>query len=84
MFIGNVQLVYVVLILLVFDLLALAGSNGGGHLAHLGGAFYGFIYIRQLQSGNDFGKPIEQAIDWIAGIFDKDRLKHHLKRQVVK
>jgi hypothetical protein len=30
------------------------GSNPGGEIAHIGGALMGFIYIKQLQKGNDF------------------------------
>ena len=46
-----------------------AGPNAGGEIAHLGGALIGFIYIKQLQKGNDW-------IGSIAGIF---RAKPKLK-----
>lgn len=38
------------------------GPNAGGEIAHLGGALMGFIYVKQLQKGNDM-------ISAIAGIF---------------
>ncbi|GAA4100943.1 rhomboid family intramembrane serine protease [Mucilaginibacter panaciglaebae] len=38
------------------------GSNAGGEIAHLGGALMGFIYVKQLQKGNDW-------ISVIAGLF---------------
>ena len=31
----------------LMDLISLAGSNGGGHFAHLGGALFGFLYVNQ-------------------------------------
>lgn len=55
---GNVKLKYLALVLVLLDLLNLAGSNAGGHFAHLGGGLFGFLFIKQLQNGNDWGKPI--------------------------
>ncbi len=41
--------------LLAFDLLMiLAGNNDGGHVSHLGGAAFGFFYMKQFEKGNDF------------------------------
>jgi membrane associated rhomboid family serine protease len=58
MFIGPVKLKWVAIFYIVIDFLGIAGSNAGGEIAHLGGALFGFIYIKQLQRGND----------WIGGI----------------
>ncbi len=46
LFIGRVKLKYVALVLVIMDLLSITQGNPGGHLAHLGGASWGFIYIR--------------------------------------
>ena len=35
-----------------------AGTNAGGEIAHLGGAFIGYIFIRQLQNGINIGEGI--------------------------
>ncbi|MCO5937296.1 rhomboid family intramembrane serine protease [Mucilaginibacter sp. RB4R14] len=56
--IGPVKLKWLVLFYVVIDFLGVAGSNAGGEIAHLGGALFGFIYIKQLQKGRD----------WIGGI----------------
>ena len=41
--------------LLGFDLIMiLAGNNVGGHISHLGGAAFGFLYMKQFEKGNDF------------------------------
>jgi membrane associated rhomboid family serine protease len=69
--IGPVRLKYVVIVLLVLDLLSLAGQNAGGHFAHLGGAIWGFGYIKALQNGRDLGKWLTSTIDWIKGLFRK-------------
>lgn len=41
--------------LLGFDvLMILTGNNDGGHVSHLGGAAFGFLYMKQFEKGNDF------------------------------
>lgn len=56
---GNVRLKWIALIYIALDVLNLAGSNAGGHLSHLGGALFGFFFIKSLQAGNDWSKPFE-------------------------
>jgi len=58
---GNVKLWHIALALIIIDLVQLPANNTGGHLAHLGGAFFGYIYISQLKSGRDI-------VSWIANI----------------
>ena len=45
MFIGPVKLKYLALASILIDLLSITSSNAGGHIAHLGGALFGYIYI---------------------------------------
>lgn len=41
--------------LLGFDvIMIIAGNNVGGHISHLGGAAFGFLYMKQFEKGNDF------------------------------
>jgi len=54
MFIGPVKLKWLALFFVIIDFLGISGLNAGGELSHLGGAFIGFVYIRQLQKGNDW------------------------------
>jgi membrane associated rhomboid family serine protease len=53
MFFGRVKLKYLALAIVLIDLLSISHGNAGGHIAHLGGAFYGFVYILSLKKGND-------------------------------
>ncbi|MCK9422830.1 MAG: rhomboid family intramembrane serine protease [Bacteroidales bacterium] len=45
LFIGQVKILYLAIILFVFDFFMIPSGNAGGHLAHIGGALCGFIYI---------------------------------------
>ncbi len=52
--IGPVKLKWIAIFYVVIDFLSIAGPNAGGEFSHLGGALFGFIYIKQLQKGNDW------------------------------
>lgn len=51
--IGPIRLKYLALIFIVIDIFSIQGGNPGGHIAHLGGAFWGFLYIYLLKGGTD-------------------------------
>jgi len=61
MFIGNVKLKYIALFSIGLDILSIAGENSGGHIAHLGGAFFGFLMYLQLKKGKN--------VDFLDNIF---------------
>lgn len=69
--IGNVKLWHIALVLVLVDLIQMPVDNTGGHLAHLGGALFGFIYIRQLQKGNDIGLWFIKLMDVLVNLFSK-------------
>lgn len=56
MLIGSIKLWHLALGLILIDLIQLPVANTGGHLAHLGGAFFGFLYVKALQQGTDLGQ----------------------------
>lgn len=72
---GPVKLKYIAIFSIVLYLVNIPHGNAGGQFAHLGGAFYGFLYIRQLKNGND----IAAWFDKIADLFTKGRKKPAVK-----
>lgn len=60
MFIGPVKMKYIALFSVLIYVIGIASTNAGGNLAHLGGAFWGMIYILQLRRGIDPGKGINR------------------------
>lgn len=76
LFLGPVRIKYIAAFYLVISFLGSVGSNAGGNIAHLGGAFIGFIYMKQLQSGVNWGSWITVTIDWFKDLFKpKPRVK---------
>lgn len=53
MLVGPVRLKYLAVFLVVLYILSLRDGNAGGQFAHLGGAFFGFIMVKQLRRGRD-------------------------------
>ena len=58
LFIGRVKIFYLALALFVIDFFMIRHGNSGGHIAHIGGALYGFIYVHYLRRGRDLSKMI--------------------------
>mgnify|MGYP001458554897 FL=1 len=72
-FFGNVKLKYIALIYVVIDLVSIPQGNAGGHIAHLGGALFGFLYVQQLQKGNDFTLGFSRILDKLKELFSFKR-----------
>lgn len=72
MIIGNVKLWHVTAVIIVIDLMQLRSENMGGHISHLAGAMFGFIFIKLLQNGTDLSSVVSQFINFFANLFQKN------------
>jgi membrane associated rhomboid family serine protease len=70
-FTWQVKIVYIAAAVIFISFLGTVGGNAGGNFAHLGGALFGYIYIKQLQRGTDLGKPIILFTEWVSRLFKK-------------
>ena len=51
-FLGRIRILYLAILLFVFDFIAIPTGNAGGHIAHIGGAFFGYffsLYMRKTR-----------------------------------
>lgn len=71
MFLGPVKLKYIGIFYILSDLAQLPLGNPGGHIAHLGGAFWGFYYISQLNKGIDRAVWFDKLLDSVFRFFKK-------------
>jgi membrane associated rhomboid family serine protease len=72
--VGAVPLWLIAGIYVLYDFVSLRYYvNSGGHLAHLGGAFYGFIMASQLRGGRDISRWFEGFMDNMLNFFKKGR-----------
>lgn len=77
--IGNVKLWHIAIVILIIDLVQLSASNTGGHLAHLGGALFGYLYALQLKKGNDITLWFSKSIDKVTDLFQNKPPKNRFK-----
>lgn len=69
MFLGDVKLKYIALFYIVLDVISIPQGNAGGHIAHIGGALFGFLYVQQLKKGNDFTVGFNRFLDMLKSLF---------------
>lgn len=67
--IGNVKMWHIAVFIIVLDIIQLNTSNVGGHLAHLGGAAMGYLYIKLLEKGYD----LSSIFDRISNLFKRSQ-----------
>ena len=80
--IGPIKIKWIALTYVILDFINIQNGNAGGHIAHLGGALFGFAYIRLLQNGNDLSKPFYTVTDFFSNLFKKKtKLKVEYKKE---
>ena len=67
---GGIPIWVITLIYVIIDIAGLGSSSFSYHLAHLGGAFMGFIYMKQARSGIDWGNWMHRTHNWFFHLFD--------------
>jgi membrane associated rhomboid family serine protease len=77
-FIGAVRLKWLALATVVLDMISIPSGNAGGHLAHLGGALFGFLYIKYLYQKNVLPTSLTNLFK------RKSKLKIHYKTTYMK
>jgi len=70
---GGIPLWVLTSLYLVIDLATIPVSNPGGHIAHLGGALMGFLFMVMLRKGYDLSEWMNNFYDWINNLFNPDK-----------
>lgn len=71
---GRIKLKYLAMAVILIDILSIPRGNAGGHIAHLGGAFWGFLYIFMLKKGSDLTVNFPSYnLSWLKQIFTKPK-----------
>ncbi len=72
---GPVRIKYIAIFYVLMSFFGAIGSNAGGDIAHLGGAFMGFVYVKQLKRGNDLGAWVQSVLAFIRSFFVRSKVK---------
>ena len=67
--VGNVKLKYIAIVFIVLDFLNIRNGNAGGHIAHIGGALFGFFFINRLQNNIDYSLFFNSLTKSITALF---------------
>jgi len=70
---GGIPLWILTMILIVIDVATIPGNNPGGHIAHLGGAFAGFMFVYFLRRGHDGSDWMNHFYEWVNNLFNPDK-----------
>lgn len=79
MLLGSIKLKWLALITVLISLFGITSSNGGGELAHVGGALAGYIFVVLLRRGLDLSKYVSRVIDKVVGIFRRPKRRKQPK-----
>ena len=72
LFLGRIKIIYIAMFNFLLDFIALGGgSNTGGHVAHIGGAVFGYLFATQYLKGRDITKWFNYLIDRVANLFKR-------------
>jgi membrane associated rhomboid family serine protease len=88
LFFGQVKLLYIAIGVVILDIISIPVGNPGGHIAHLGGAFLGYLFVLRYRKGKDMTIPVSRILNGIKEFFtprkkikvkytDKKKKTHH-------
>ena len=80
MFIGRIKLWHIAAVIIAIDLIQLPSSNAGGHLAHLGGALFGYLFMLLLKKGTDLTDGVTKIIDFFVNKSQAKKTKTPFKK----
>ncbi len=82
LFLGPVKLKWIAIFYVGIDIISIRSANAGGHIAHLGGALFGFLYIMQYRKGNDWAMNFSRFLDKVVNFFKPNpKLRTTYKRK---
>ena len=81
---GGIPLWVLTTIIVIIDLATIPYNNAGGHIAHLGGAAMGLVFVSMLRRGVDWSDWMNNVFDWMTNLFNPDKPKKgkSVKRQL--
>lgn len=82
--VGTVKLKYIAIVYVVLSFFGITSDNGGGQLAHLGGAFAGYMFVVSLRSGTDLTKGISKVLDGVLSLFRPRKMKVKYNKNTTK
>lgn len=81
--IGPVKLIYLALFTALIDILSIPSGNAGGHIAHLGGALFGFLFVVAIKNNRDVTYGFVAFFEKFGNLFkSKKKMRVKYKKNV--
>ena len=77
--IGPVKLKYIALVSIAIDLYSVRSANAGGHIAHLGGALAGYLFVSNIKNSKDITFWVQSVVDRVVDFFGKKSGKARMR-----
>ena len=68
-FFFDIKIIYIALFLFLYDIVQIPINNSGGHIAHIGGAIFGYIYIKQIKKQTKYNTHFKNIFKKIINQF---------------
>lgn len=69
---GGIPLWVLTLIFVAVDYATIASSSGSFAVAHLAGGVIGFLFVKQMQKGNDWSEWMIRLMNWFNNLFNPE------------
>lgn len=77
---GGIPLWVLTIVFVAIDFASIGNGQAGIGIAHLAAGGIGFLYIKQLQKGNDWGAWMISLWQWLDDLFNPEK-KHVVKKE---
>ena len=72
---GGIPLWILTIVYVAIDFAGLGNQAFSYHLAHIAGAAMGFVFVKQLRIGHDWGAWMHRFYDWLINLFNPGNIK---------
>jgi membrane associated rhomboid family serine protease len=72
---GGIPLWILTIIYVAVDFAGLGTAPFSYHLSHIAGAAMGFVFVKQLRAGHDWGSWMHRFYEWLINLFNPDNIK---------
>lgn len=74
--IGSIKLIHLALFTAIIDILSIPSANAGGHIAHLGGALFGYLFIVGIRHNINLATGLISFFQKTGRLFSGPRRMH--------
>lgn len=81
-FFGTMRLITLAAITVIASIILLSSENAGGNIAHIGGAFAGWLFATMLNKGRDLSSGINSAGEMVYNLWSKAKNLFNRRRTI--